>query len=187
MAKKAKNKTKTATKTKTGANITTSTGPKPNNWHRKMYGLDAKPGDPPEFKKVVNQAPGALNVFWLEPTVYTGPEKDVVLIHVLPNTLCFRAAFDDQNMLDLWRTCEFFVAGTEDLTFKSDGTPNPDEKTQRLQSKVEIDDKPATITLCLDPNVAGKVHVRVDFDPDENGNGGGGGWGGGHTFVNPPP
>lgn len=188
MAKKSSKKTKTKTgaktKTKTGATTTTGTGPNAmNNWHRKMYGLDQQASDATLYTAVVSA--GAKNEFWLEPAVYTGPPTTVVLIPVVPNSLCFRIGFVGQDMHELWRACEFFAAGTKDLTFKPDGTPAPDQDTQRLQSKAVVQNKPAFISLYLDPNVAGKVHVNVVFDPSVGG--GGGGWGGGHTFVRPPP
>jgi len=170
MTKKTTHKTKanTAAKTKSGAKIkteaktTTYSESKPlNNWHRKMYALDPTDDDPPEYDAVVNHDAGANNVFWLESAVYTGPAMKVDLIDVVPNSLCFRVGFVGQDMLDLWRTCEFFAAGTEDLTFDDDGNPVADENTQRLQSKVQLDDGAAIISLCLDPKQAGKVWVNV--------------------------
>src|SRR5262245_38558805 len=81
MAKKAKKTASKTATTSTGAS-TPYSGSKPNNWHRKMYTLDKKAGDPPEYKEVVNETYGATNEFWLEAAVYTGPEMDVVAIHV---------------------------------------------------------------------------------------------------------
>src|SRR5690242_15442752 len=132
-------RTKTVGRTKTAAASTDDTAAKPlNNWHRKMYGLEQKSSDPAIYKKVVRA--DAKNEFWLEPAVYSGPAMKIVKIQVVPNSLCFRAGFVAQDMADVWRACEFFAAGTEDLTFDENGVPTPDEATQRLQSKATIDD-----------------------------------------------
>lgn len=155
-----------------------------NNWHRKMYGLNQGTSDPLLYTKLLKV--GAPNEFWLEPGVYTGPAMEVALIEVVPNSLCFRAQFDDQDMNELWRGLEFFPAGTEDLAFDTSGKPQPEEATQRLQALASVDGKEVVISLYLDPTQSAVLLVQVEITA-RGGGGGGGGWGGGHTFVGHPP
>lgn len=153
-----------------------------NNWNRKVWKLNGRAATDPFADQVFNTTVGAPNEFWLEPSVYPGPDVTVGTTDYLENSLCYRVVFADGSMSDVWRDLYLIATGEDPLLgLDDDGEPDLTGETERLVGhttavNADGDDTDATMTLCILSGAAEGSELYVGLAEESGGAGGDDGW-----------